>query len=816
MNSPAASGGSVAGRRRWQLPADVSGFIGRSDELARLSGLLAASRLVTVAGPGGVGKTRLALRAAAETAAAGGSCLVELSGLTDPLLLADTIALRLGVPRADTACGIESLLRDLRARKLLLILDTCEHLTAACAALAAAVLHETADITILATSRQPLHVSGEEVLRLGPLPVPAADAVLTRNAALAGSSAPAEGHRTTAGDAVDLFAQRAAAAVSGFTLSAADLPHAIRLCRRLDGIPLAIELAAVRVRALPIPELAARLDAGFAAATGTRRGTVSRHQTLHAAIDWSYGLCTPAEQAAWRRLAVFAGTFDPAVARDVIAGADLPPEQVREVLAGLVDKSVVLQESAGRYRLLDTVREYGARRLADAGEGADYRQRHLSRYLDLSREFSHRLIADGQRERLSQLRAEHVNIRRALEYGLSGGDRQGGDGVPERARGAARLAAALFPYWTMSGSFREGIHWQDRVLARFREASAERASALANRALLATAAGAAEAVDDADEAIAMAARLGDERTHARAYLARQFALTTAGRYQEALDVAKQARWRLEALGAEHALRTLDMQLALTYVHSRNPEAALEHSQRLLNALCPGERWLRGNAYALSALAYYLQPGRRSECASAAGSALRATLEIGNLVGVGYSLEVFAWLAADAGRCQRAGWLLGAAQAVWERTGGRLSGSAVLEGYHKRAAGIAEGVLGTAKYTELHAAGATRPQAQIAALALAGADVLPGSPAQQRDGEPGDWLGGEVLTSRERQIAELVARGLSNREIAERLVISKRTVDAHVNHIFGKLGLSSRVQLTIWLRGRTQAPAADELSATVRT
>jgi predicted ATPase/DNA-binding CsgD family transcriptional regulator len=820
MNSPAASGGSAAGRRRWQLPADVSGFVGRSDELARLSRLLTASRLVTVTGPGGVGKTRLALRAAADAAAAGGSCLVELSGLTDPLLLADTVALHLGVPRANTASGLESLLMDLHGRKLLLILDTCEHLASACAALAAAVLRKTNDVRILATSRQPLHVTGEEVLRLGPLPVPAGDTVPTGNAGSAGDTAPAgcptpaDGLRIAAGDAVDLFAQRAAAAVSGFTLAEADLPHVIRLCRRLDGIPLAIELAAVRVRALPIPDIAARLEAGLAAATGTRRGTVSRHQTLHAAIDWSYGLCTPAEQAAWRRLSVFAGTFDLAVAREVIVGTDLPPERARDVLAGLVDKSVVLQERAGRYRLLDTVRQYGARRLAEAVEDANYRQRHVAKYLDLSREFSHRLVADGQRDRLSQLRAEHVNIRQALDYGLGGG-RHGGDSAPERARAAARLAAALFPYWTMSGSFREGIYWQDRVLDRFPEASAERASALANRALLATAAGAAAAVDDADEAIAMAARLGDERTHARAYLARQFALTTAGRYQEALEVAKQARWRLEALGAEHALRALDMQVALTYVHSRNPEAALEHCQRLLQALSPSERWLRGNAYALSALAYYLQPGRRADCARAAGSALRFTQEIGNLVGVGYSLEVFAWLAGDTGRCQRASWLLGAAQAVWERTGGRLSGSALLEGYHKRAAGIAEGVLGTAKYRELHAAGGTRPQAQIVALALAGADVLPEPPVQSSDGEQGDWLGGEVLTSRERQIAEFVARGLSNREIAERLVISKRTVDAHVNHIFGKLGLSSRVQLTIWLRGRTQAPAADELSAAVR-
>jgi DNA-binding CsgD family transcriptional regulator len=323
-------------------------------------------------------------------------------------------------------------------------------------------------------------------------------------------------------------------------------------------------------------------------------------------------------------------------------------------------------------------------------------------------------------------------------------------------------------------------------------------------------------VADADEAIAMAAWLGDDRTQARAYLARQLALTTAGRYYEALDVAKQTRWRLEALGAEHALRALDMQLALTYVHSRNPEATIEHCQRLLRGLSPSERWLRGNAHALSALAYYLQPGRRAECTNAVGSALRMTQEIGNLVGVGYSLEVFAWLAADAGRCQRASWLLGAAQAAWERTGGRLSGSAVLENYHQRAAGIAEGVLGSAKYAELHAAGAARPLAQVAALALADADVLPESHEQTPPAdEIVELLGGEALTSREREIAELVARGLSNRGIAERLVISKRTVDAHINHIFGKLGLGSRVQLTLWLHDRAPGPPQDDLSPAVR-
>src|SRR3984885_3432131 len=645
MNSPAAPGGPGAGPRRWQLPADVSGFVGRSSELNRLAALLAGGRRVTVAGPGGVGKTRLALRAAADASSVDGNCLVELSGLADPELLPDTVALRLGLQRDSTASRLDAVLGDLRGKKLLLILDTCEHLTAACARFVKAVLCETSHIRVLATSRQPLHVPGEEVLRLGPLPVPGTDSRATFSAGT--------------GDAVELFAQRAAAAVSGFTLTEPELPDVIRLCRRLDGIPLAIELAAVRVRALPVAELAARIDAGLAVGTGTRRGTISRHQTLHAAIEWSYGLCTDEEKAAWRRLSVFAGTFDLALARDVIAvsgaaGEGLPPERADEVLGELVDKSVVLSAGAGRYRLLDSVREYGAERLAEAGEDTECQERHLTRYLRLTRDFGHRLVADGQQDRLSQLRAEHSNIRGALEYGLTDACQKADpDAAAARARTAAKLAGSLFPYWVMSGSIREGMRWQDKVLDRFCDLSAERASALANLSLLGTAVGVAEADPHANEAIVMAARVGDEWTHARGYLALQFALSTTGRYQEALEVAKQARWRFESLGAEHALRTLDLQLSFTYVHARNPEAALEHARRLMRGLAPGERWLRGNGHATSALAYYQQQGRQVECEKAANAAVRETQEIGYLVGEAYALEVLAWLAAGAGRCQRA-------------------------------------------------------------------------------------------------------------------------------------------------------------------
>ena len=330
MNSAAAPG-IDAGRRRRQLPAELSAFVGRTDELAALAGLLRRGRLVTVTGPGGVGKTRLALRAAADAANRypDGSCLVELAGLADAALLPVAVAQCLGLHGRDPRRSRAAVLDHLRGKRLLLIFDTCEQLTAAVARFTSQLLRETDGITILATSRQPLHLAGEQVLRLGPLPVPE------------------PGRDPAPGGAVELFATRAAAAAGGFTVSAAELPDVIRICRRLDGLPLGVELAAVRVRALPLPELADRLDASFSVLAGARRGAVPRQQTLRAAIDWSFELCTEAERAVWARLSVFAGSFDLAAARDVAACPLVPVGRVGDVLAGLVDKSVVLRAAAG-------------------------------------------------------------------------------------------------------------------------------------------------------------------------------------------------------------------------------------------------------------------------------------------------------------------------------------------------------------------------------------------------------------------------------------------------------------------------------------
>ena len=429
---------------------------------------------------------------------------------------------------------------------------------------------------------------------------------------------------------------------------------------------------------------------------------------------------------------------------------------------------------------------------------------------------------------MRELRTEHADLSAALERGFAAGE-------PDRRRDAARLATALLPYWLMSGRLREGIRWQDAILASAATLtpassasdSAEAAGALAGRAMLGAMLGVPEAVTDARAAIAVAARSGDGRAGGLGYLALQLALGLGpGGYQESCEAAAQARPRLAGAGSDAARRCLDVQLGLAHSLGGNFTAAAAAGERALAGLGPGERWLHGYVAITSALALYHQPGRRPECADAAGEALRAMQDLGDPVGEAYALSVLGWLAADDGRLERSAWLLGAAQARWELAGGRLGGNAGLEGHRARSAAAAARVLGADWYAELRARGAGMPIEQIVALAVAGDDALPSVPGPRAAGDdragtaagPGGGNGqadaGE-LTSREREIAALVASGLSNRQIADRLFISRRTVDAHVNHIYAKLRISSRVQLTIWERDRRPDSRPDQLSPTTR-
>jgi non-specific serine/threonine protein kinase len=816
------SRGQVTGPRRLGLlPAEATSFVGRTAELAGITALLGTARMVTVTGPAGVGKTRVSLRAAALGAGQfpGGVWLADLAAIprvddlrtdtSDLELVASTVAGALGAPDGDV-------LGYLRGKRLLLILDTCEHLVDACAAFADTVLRAAPGVTLLATSRQPLDAQGEHAFPLLPL------------SASAG------------GDAVELFAHRAAAVVPGFTVTPQNQADVVRLCRRLDGIPLAIELAAVRLRALPLAGLASQLESGIRLLTVSRRGTSPRHQTLRAAVEWSYQLCTPAERALWERLSVFAGTFDVSGAEEVCADDTLPRDQVVHALVGLVDKSVVLRDSAdrSRYRLLGALREYGADRLADPERCLDRLAAHS---VAMAREGDERFrsrtpprgrgpggdaAAADQAAAFRMLDREYENIRAVLGYALGPGADAASLPAPAavvaRWRLGAELAVRLSCYWQISALFDEGRQWLGRVADLFPEPARERAWALGERGRLATYQGdLVSALADISESIrlAEAAGRGTELT-ARGYLYLNLALTFAGRHAEAAGAGETARQLLLAGGHRIGLIGLEAQLAHLHQLTGNLDEAIECCDRglaLLNASggpsAARERWVSGYLYLISGLALGQRPGLEHASATALSRALAAKHELGDVVGTAYAVEALAWLAARRERYERTVWLLGVADQLWNRTGRRLSGVTLMEECRQHAVKAARNALGERRFTAAYAHGAAL---DLDTVARDAADEI-GDPAG-RASDTGDLSGGAdpvaasvtraaaaLLTRREQEIADLVASGLSNREIAARLFISKRTVDAHVEHIFGKLEISSRVQLTVLLQD--QAPRA---------
>ena len=346
------------------LPSSVSSFVGRAHELAEVAELLAAHRLVTLTGPGGCGKTRLALETAADAAAdrSGGVWLVELSGLADPDLLADSLLRAVDVGEAPGVAALDRVAEYLRDRRALILFDTCEHLIDAAAVVAERLLAGCPHLAVLATSREPLGVGGETTWRVPPLCLD---------------------------DAVGLFVERARQSRPNFSLDAANTETVAGVCRRLDGIPLAIELAAARVRALSVERILAGLGDRFRLLAGGSRTALPRQQTLQASMEWSHDLLSAREQVALRRLSVFAGSFDLDATEAVIAGGDIAEVEVLDLLVALVTKSLVqADEDAGgevRYRLLDTIRHFGRDRLVDAGEIDEVRDRHLGWLLALAR-----------------------------------------------------------------------------------------------------------------------------------------------------------------------------------------------------------------------------------------------------------------------------------------------------------------------------------------------------------------------------------------------------------------------------------------------
>jgi predicted ATPase/class 3 adenylate cyclase len=429
--------------RAHNLPVQLTTFVGREREIGDVKEFLTSARLVTLTGTGGAGKTRLALQVAAEVLPdfADGVWFAELAPLTDPTLIPQAVASILEVREEDRRSLADALDDFLRAKSLLLILDNCEHLAAACADFTAALLRHCPSLRVLATSREPLGIPGELTYPVPPLSLPDVER----------PPAPEDLMRF---EAVRLFTERAAFSHPGFRVTFANAAAVSQIARRLDGIPLAIELAAARVKALSVEQIAARLDDRFRLLTGTGRGTLPHHQTLKATLDWSYSLLTEGERILLRRLAVFAGGFDLDAAETVCIDQDLPAADVLDLLTRLVDRSLVLFEEhdgAGRYRLLETVRQYALDRLLEAGEHDSWRSRHQD-YYDAWSEARRKAIeeAEGGIEiHFAAFALEHDNLRAALQWSWTS----------HQPTVTLRLAAAMGGFWDRTVYIKEGRSW---------------------------------------------------------------------------------------------------------------------------------------------------------------------------------------------------------------------------------------------------------------------------------------------------------------------------------------------------------------------
>ncbi|RJL31010.1 LuxR family transcriptional regulator [Bailinhaonella thermotolerans] len=752
--------------------------MGREEELAGLRRLLDSARLVTVTGVGGVGKTRIAVRAAAgmRRSFPDGVWFVELSGLREAELLAHAVANALGVPDQSTRPQIDVLADWVEKRRLLLILDTCEHLLDACAMLAETLLRAAPGLRVLATSRQPLDVPGEHTLALAPLPVPDPE------------------HQTpslTGSPSLALFAERVAAVVPGFTLDERNIRSVAALCHRLDGIPLAIELAAVRRRALSVEQILARLDDRFRLLARGSRTSFPRHQTLRTAIAWSHELCEPEEQVLWARLSVFARCFDLDAAEEVCSGPDLPAESVCTYLAGLVDKSIVVCEEDAdgvRYRLLDVIREYGAERLRDLGEEHRIRRRHRDHFLRRAREIDRAWAGPGQHELLTWLNHNHANLRVALELCASD---------PEEADAGLGIAGSLWALWIPAGHLREGRRWTELMLALTDAPTPNRVRALWLCGLIAVLQGDIERGTRALAELRPLAACHPGGASFQPFLDHLEGMAAGFggdpvRGVEAFSRAVETYPSVEGEAAAPGRLTVQAMLSLMLCVNGDVDRAFAVLRGLLEE-CDrlGEEWSR--AYGESVHGFVLlSMGRAEEGEAVARSALATFWSFRDAVGMAAVLDVLAWIAFATGDHERFAVLLGAGRQAWSSFGHQLFSWDVLLAIRADCEARAREEIGDDAFEAACRKGAEMRREEAVAYALS----LDPEPPPVDDEDPL-----APLTPREREIALLVAEGLSNREIAERLVIAKRTADSHVEHILTKLGFSTRAQIAAWVAAR---------------
>jgi predicted ATPase/DNA-binding CsgD family transcriptional regulator len=736
------------------VPQFATEFVGRRAELRELRELLGAHRLVTVIGVGGVGKTRLAVQAAVELRRgfADGVRVVELASLRNPALLPQAVFDGLGLGHRDQPdrSAVDALVEYVRTRHVLIVLDNCEHVLDAAARFVDDVLHATSRVHFLATSREVLNLPGERISVLQPL--------------------------STEGPATDLFESRARDVVPGFTVDATNRDAVLRVCERLDGLPLAIELACARLRVLSVHELADRLSAGIELLSTRVRGGPERHRNLQAAMAWSHELCTREQQLLWARVSVFAGGFDTRAAEAVCADDALPAGEVLDCLYDLVGKSVLQREETRgrvRFRILETLREFGQATLS-ADESDRLHRRHLDWCVALVTEAVSGWFSADQFAISERLRANLANVRTALETALA-----------RSADTAAELVSAPWFLWACGLSAREHAMWLGRVLESTGLSPRRRAAVLGTLGLVRTMQGYREA---ADPVIAEALALGTDDPVAIAFAldAQGLSAFFGGDHRRAEPLLRESLRRYESV--EHVREDLPcavrVHLGMLCCFDGRTAAAQAFFDDV-RARCEqvGERWMLSYAVFGQCLVAVTEE-RCADAVVLARESLALKRHFEDSVGTPLAVELLAWAEAGAGRAERSAVLLGAASVLWRAFGQQLYGSAQWMARRERFATRARSGLGNAAYEAAMRRGAAMGLPELMDFALADGTGAP----------PGDTGTMAVLSPREREVAAHLVAGRTNRQIAEALVLSHRTVEGHVEHILQKLGLENRTQV----------------------
>jgi non-specific serine/threonine protein kinase len=749
---------------------ELSSFVGREKELAEVERLLEDSRLLTLTGSGGCGKTRLALAAAGELSEGfeEGVWLVELAPLADPSLVAQAVAATLGVREQPGRSLTEMLSGYLGSKKLLLVLDNCEHLIEACAELAESLLRFCPGLCVLATSREALGITGEVAW-----PVPSLSLPDLRRLPDIGSLPEYESAR--------LFVERAVAVRPDFVLTEQNASAVAQVCYRLDGMPLAIEFAAARTTVLSVEEVADRLDDCFRLLSAGGRTAMPHQHTLHATMDWSHELLPEQERILLRRLSVFAGGFTLKAVESVCVGEDLQREDVLDLLSHLVDKSLVLvaeQDSETRYRLLEAVRQYGWEKLSESGEEGQIREQHARYYLALAEEAEPELKGEGQVAWLERLEREHDNLRVDMRWLLRQGE----------SEEAARLGWALWLFWGIRGYYDEGRRSMEQALSvegsDAMPASA-RAKALYVEGMMENYQGdhlSAEVL--LEESISLFRELDDKLGTAYALSNAGFAALGQGQPQKAITLTEEAVDLFlkvdETWGAAVELGFL----AVAWRDQGDHERAKRLAERgLALSREVGER--QAISVALNTLATLAQAERDHERARELfEEGLTVSAELGNESDVVHCLEGLASIAGAEGSIVRAVRLWGAAEALLEEIEVGVHTYVPDHSIQQSQVAAAHARLDEEAFEAAWAEGRMMTSEQAIQYALE-QEAGPKQAAAEANSAG--------LSAREAEVLRLVAGGLTNAEVAEKLFLSSRTVDWHLGTIYRKLGSHSRTE-----------------------